>query len=255
MSGRRSRVSGSGAECLSAAAPQYAGAAKGPARLRAAGREVMWAHAVVAVGAIIMNRRSFLQLSGLTLVVAVPGVAWAGNDPKAFIERMHSELQVAIKASSNPKTDPKLLEIFDRTLDYDYLTTNTLGKHAGGLTPEQRSEFDNVFRELVRTSYRKNLRDPSGYQVQYTGAQPNDGAFLVTTVTVNQKNKREKPLNVDYRVGRKGNTLLVQDVVTSGVSLVRNYRSQFGRIIKRDGFEALIKLMNKRLDKLSKAVE
>ena len=103
----------------------------------------------------------------------------------------------------------------------------------------------------MRTSYRKNLRDPSGYSVQYTGEQPLDQAVLVTTVTVNKKNQREKPLDVDYRVAQPGKVYLVQDIVTSGVSLVQNYRSQFGRIIKRDGFAALLELMTKRLEKLT----
>ncbi len=200
-----------------------------------------------------MNRRHFAQLSALVLAASAPGFAWAGADGAIkFVEGMHGELQKAIKASRNPKTDPKLLELFDRMLDYDYLTSNTLGKHAAGLSAEQRTEFDRVFKELVRTSYRRNLRDPSGYAVEYTGEEPLDDAVLVTTVTVNRKNRREKPLDVDYRVGKNGKTFVVQDIVTSGVSLVRNYRSQFGRIIKRDGFDALIKLMNKRLAELSK---
>lgn len=204
-----------------------------------------------------MNRRSFISISVAAAVVIAPQLAprlaWAAGPEQKFIENMHRELQAAIKASADPKTDPKLLAIFDRTLDYDYLTRETLGKHAEALSPEQRKEFDRVLKELVRTSYRKNLRDPSGYAVDYTGQSPVDGAMLVTTVTSNKHNKREKPLDVDYLVAKPSTTYLVQDVVTSGVSLVRNYRRQFGRIIKRKGFEALMDMMNKRLRELSGA--
>lgn len=202
-----------------------------------------------------MDRRSFITLSVALAAAAAPQLsvheAWAAGPEQKFIENMHRELQTAIRASKDPKSDPKLLAIFDRTLDYDYLTRETLGKHATVLTPEQRQEFDRVLKELVRASYRRNLKDPSGYAVDYTGQTPAKTATLVTTVTTNKHNKREKPLPVDYLVAKTGSAYLVQDVVTSGVSLVRNYRSQFGRIIKRKGFEALMELMHKRLAELT----
>lgn len=203
-----------------------------------------------------MDRRAFLSVS----LVSVGAWCWSSSPSTAhaapkreavgFVEKTHQELQTAIKVSKDPKRDPRLLDIFDRSLDYGYLTTETLGEHAGALTPEQRTEFDGALRELVRASYRKNLRDPSGYAVAYTGETPLDGATLVFTVTTNKQNKREKPLSVDYQVAQLGPKYLIQDVVTGGVSLVKNYRRQFGRIIKRQGFAALMDMMKKRLAEL-----
>jgi phospholipid transport system substrate-binding protein len=207
-----------------------------------------------------MNRRHFLSLTAL-FVCANRGLAIACPEgsatvtptfpaARAFIQSMHKDLQTAIKASKDPKRDPWLLEIFDRTLDYDYLTTETLGRYATDLTSEQRREFDATLKALVRSSYRRNLRDPSGYEVIYDGETSAAKSTLVRTTTSNKRNKREEDLSVDYLVGKCGATYLVQDVVTSGVSLVRNYRSQFGRIIKRKGFAALIKMMIARLAEL-----
>jgi phospholipid transport system substrate-binding protein len=175
------------------------------------------------------------------------------SDAKAFITNMHRELQAAIKASKDPKNDPKLLAIFDRTLDYKYLTRETLGRHAENLSAEQRAEFDSVLKQLVQASYRKNLRDPSGFEVEYSGQTPVEGATLVQTVTKNKNNKREKPLEVDYQVAVVDGVQLVQDVSTAGVSLVRNYRQQFGGIIRRKGFDELMKMMREKLQQLSGA--
>jgi phospholipid transport system substrate-binding protein len=41
----------------------------------------------------------------------------------------------------------------------------------------------------------------------------------------------------------------VQDIVTEGVSLVSSYRSQFTKIVKKDGFPALIQKMKDKLAK------
>ena len=38
------------------------------------------------------------------------------------------------------------------------------------------------------------------------------------------------------------------DVVTEGSSMVMNYRNQFGRIIKKDGFAELLRKMKSKAD-------
>lgn len=198
-----------------------------------------------------MQRRHFILSAVATVGALTHGSAWAGpSSATDFVRDMLDDVTRAVKASKDPKQDPKVLEIFDRTLDYAYLTTHSLGKHAASLTPEQRKEFDDVLQKLVRASYRKNIGDPSGFAVQYlpeTAAE--GGARLVQTKATNKKKPREEPLLVDYRV-MKADRYLVQDVVTSGVSLVDNYRGQFGRIIKRKGFAGLMEMMRKRLHEL-----
>lgn len=205
-----------------------------------------------------MHRRNFLSWSavlcaslGVALLSLWASPAHAAGEAKAFVASMQQELQTAIKASKDPKNDPKLLAIFDRSLDYEYLTRETLGKHAADLKAEQRAEFDQVLKQLVQASYRKNLRDPSGFEVEFVGEAPVDGATLVQTQTKNKNNKREKPLSVDYQVASVAGVYLVQDVTTGGVSLVRNYRKQFGGIIKRKGFAELMQMMRDRLKELS----
>src|SRR5687767_9603065 len=126
-----------------------------------------------------MHRRNFLTLASLLLATA-PTVAYADGtqdfaDSRAFVSGLHRELLSAIKASKDPKSDPKLMAIFDRTLDYAYLTNETLGKNGASLTPEQRAAYADVLKRLVQASYRRNLKDPSGFDVEYTGELPAEG--------------------------------------------------------------------------------
>jgi phospholipid transport system substrate-binding protein len=201
-----------------------------------------------------MHRRHFITLATL-LLAAAPTVAQADAtqdlaESRAFVSGLHRELLGAIKASKDPKTDPKLMAIFDRTLDYAYLTNETLGKNAESLNPDQRAAYADVLKRLVQASYRRNLKDPSGFDVEYTGELPADGAVLVQTVTKNKRNKRDKPLTVDYRVALVEGARRVQDVATGGVSLVRNYKKQFGGIINKRGVDELLKMMKERLAEL-----
>jgi phospholipid transport system substrate-binding protein len=201
-----------------------------------------------------MNRRNFIALASV-LLAAAPTAAYAEGavnlaEARAFVSGLHRELLSAIKASKDPKTDPKLMAIFDRILDYKYLTDETLGKNGESFNPEQRTAYADVLKRLVQTSYRRNLKDPSGFEIEYTGELPLESAVLVQTSTKNKHNKRDKALSVDYQVAVVDGARRVQDVATGGVSLVRNYKKQFSGIIHKRGVDELLKMMKERLAEL-----
>jgi len=59
------------------------------------------------------------------------------------------------------------------------------------------------------------------------------------------------PVLVDFRLQRNNDTWMVYDVVIEGVSLIINYRSNFGEEISRNGLDALIQHM---VDHKAKAI-
>lgn len=172
-----------------------------------------------------------------------------GQEASDFVRKKHEDLQAAVKAAKDPKTDPKLLAIFDSMLDYEALSHDSLGDEWAGLSEAQRAEFSGILKQLVQKSYRKNLRDPSDYAVQYLGAEPGPSGTLVKTTAQSKSNKREKALGIDYVVSSTAQGLKVRDVITDEVSLVANYRSQFKRMLKKRGFDGLLEQMRKQLDK------
>ena len=50
-----------------------------------------------------------------------------------------------------------------------------------------------------------------------------------------------------YKMEKNGNVWIVVDMETDGVSLLSNYRSQFNQIIKKDGWENMMKKMKDKL--------
>jgi N-glycosylase/DNA lyase len=51
---------------------------------------------------------------------------------------------------------------------------------------------------------------------------------------------------MDYRLTNKGGTWYAYDVIVDGVSLVMNYRSQFGKIIGESSFQELLRRLRER---------
>jgi phospholipid transport system substrate-binding protein len=54
---------------------------------------------------------------------------------------------------------------------------------------------------------------------------------------------------VDYKLVAQGDEWRVYDVITEDVSILDNYRSQFNRIIAKEGVPGLIARMKAKIDK------
>lgn len=196
------------------------------------------------------RRRLFAGAIAAVFLVATSG-ALAGpaevGAARRFVEGKQAEIDAALRAKG-PAAEERLVSILDGMLDYEAFAKESLGAHADGLSAEQRLRFQTTLEQLIRASYRKNLRAPEHYQVAFSGDVENGaGAVVVGTEARHRTKKREEPLKVDYVVGPSSKGLRVRDIVTGGVSLVTNYRRQFGRIIAKKGFDGLMQLMDRKL--------
>ena len=57
---------------------------------------------------------------------------------------------------------------------------------------------------------------------------------------------RKEQIHIDYLVHKVSGSPRVYDIITEGSSLVKNYNSQFRRIIKKGGFSDLLERMRKK---------
>ncbi len=196
-----------------------------------------------------MNRRFVLSLlAAFAFVFALPRVAAAEESPDAFVKGQQAKLSSLLKKgkAANDKVD----EAFDEMLDYETLAKESLGKHWDDIDEDQRKEFRGVLKRLVRNAYRKNLKKTLDYDVSYKGAtDAKNKSKLVRTVAKSRNDKREEPVSIDYVVHKVNGKWRVYDIVTEGSSLVRNYKSQFNRVIKKKSFKVLLDRMKKKLEK------
>ena len=71
-------------------------------------------------------------------------------------------------------------------------------------------------------------------------------ARVTTTLKLQTKGKSTKA-TIDYRLVSHDGRWMVYDVITDELSLVRNYRSQFTRIIGTSGYDGLLNKMKTKL--------
>ncbi|HET9954693.1 MAG TPA: ABC transporter substrate-binding protein [Polyangiaceae bacterium] len=194
-----------------------------------------------------MFKRAFGSMSLVLALMALPASALA-SPAQDFVKAKQTELTELVKKSKSAE-DKKLEGAFDAVLDYETLAHDTLREFWEERTPSERAEFQEALKKLVRNAYRKNLKRIGDFEVEYKGESNADSGQLVRTVAKNRSNAREEPVSIDYIVREVGGKWKITDIVTEGSSMVGNYRNQFRRIIKKQGFPELIKRMKTKLDK------
>lgn len=134
----------------------------------------------------------------------------------------------------------------DKLFDYVELSKRTLGLNWNKLSPEQRKEFVELYRTILKNAYVDKITAYTNEQVNFTKEVP----LAETTVEVQSiivSKGGETPIY--YRVMKKETAWKVYDVVIEGVSLISNYRTQFREILGNNPPEKLLETLRKKVDK------
>ena len=188
-----------------------------------------------------------LTTAAFALFLSVAGAAHAG--PATDVVKSKQTALFDLLKQSTPENEKKVAAIFDDLLDYGALAEASLGTEWAGRTDAEKKEFTDLLKQLVKKGYEKNLKKTLDYNIEYVSEEQKDGAYIVTTKAKSKTDAREEPVEIKYKLAQKDSKWRVQDITTEGVSLVSSYRSQFTKIIKKDGFPALITKMKDKIAK------
>jgi len=186
-------------------------------------------------------------VSLLALSVGDVGSAMAGGATDV-VKTKQTALFGLLKQEA-PGNDKKVASLFDEMLDYQAVAEASLGSEWAARTDAEKAEFSDLLKQLVRKAYERNLKKTLNYDIEYVGEDAKDGAVVVKTKAKSKKDAREEPIEIAFKLVEVKGTWKVRDIITEGVSLVSSYRSQFTKIIKKDGFPTLIQKMKDKLAK------
>ena len=131
-------------------------------------------------------------------------------------------------------------EIFD----FEEIARRSLARHWEARTPSERDEFVQILRHLLERSFISKLDLYNGEKVAVLAEAIDGDEATVKTQVVTQPGADVFP--VDYRMVRRGDRWRACDVVIGGVSLVKNYRAQFDKIIQRTSYAQLVKQVREK---------
>jgi len=165
-----------------------------------------------------------------------------------FIRTKHNKVRAVLRKPDTPKRAEELTQLLGEFLDYDRLTRLSLDKEWNKRTPREREQFVNLLRQLVERQYQRNMESTLEYKVKWVGTEPIETGVKVKSSARSVKKKRQPPVSIDYSMSPAGDEWKVFDIFTDEVSLVKNYKRQFRRVIKDEGWNGLIGRMEKKLN-------
>ena len=192
-----------------------------------------------------------------TLVYSLTVCLWVGLDigtvraeaqpenPLDVVNRMLTTIQGEARndvQQSEPSTSGlEALEL----IDLSGLSPRLLGKHWRHLDPEEQHEFTTLFGDLLMgIAFPQSARFMSGLEMPVMDEHI-DGSQAVVATTLNHP--EEGNIAIDYRLKDLNGQWRIHDIEMDGVSLSRNLRTQFNRIITHSSYAELIQRMRAKL--------
>lgn len=129
-------------------------------------------------------------------------------------------------------------------LDYEEMGKRTLGAQWQNLTKAEQEEFVELFQQFLSNSYESRFEEYSDEHVQYVSERQKGDFAEVRTMLVSKK--VSVPLN--FRLLWKSGQWWDYDLVVDGISLVKNYRAQFAKIILAASYEGLREKLQTKTD-------
>ncbi|MBN2809687.1 MAG: ABC transporter substrate-binding protein [Deltaproteobacteria bacterium] len=136
-----------------------------------------------------------------------------------------------------------IAEVVFLQFDMRQMAKLSLGRDWNDLSEAECRRFTELFKALLKESYVATIDGYANEKISYVKEIINGSKAEVQTKVISPS--REIPLS--YKLLEDAGRWLVYDVIIENVSLVRNYRSQFGPIMRKDGFTGLLAQMEKKI--------
>lgn len=180
-------------------------------------------------------------------LLLVPALALAAPapDPEGLLKERTKAVKALMGKPADEARKTQLRELVAELVDYGELAKSSLKSQWEGRTEAERAEFTSLLRGLIEKAYLEQVEKRPDFEVEYKRKELLDDGARAVVVTLARSG--ETTVEVEYRMQRRGEGWLAVDIVVDGVSMVRNYRRSFKKIIKKDGWTGLVDRMKKKL--------
>lgn len=190
---------------------------------------------------------TFLRLPALVCLCLVASAAHASNPAADARETLKQSLDNVFAMLADPEYQnpanrevmfERVEDIVESIFDYEEFSARTVGRRWHSFTPDQQERFTAAFADLLRATYIERIRGYEGKGAQYVGERMSAKGDKVEVQTLLDLDGKSIP--IDYRMAIK-EKWIIYDVIVEGVSLVKNYRTQFQELLSdKDDAETLI---------------
>lgn len=214
----------------------------------------------LAIAAALVLSSSLPTLGGSAAAEAAPTTTAAARpSPRAWLEEKVKEAHEIASRKVEPdspaekKWQADAKRVIDSILDWEELTRRSLGSNWRDLDRQRQDRFRALLRKLIESSYRSRLR----YAVRQDVEKPKE-----VKIDWLEEDVSGSKAELVAKVSAAGETALlgfdlrwteedrwrVYDVSIDELSTVRTYRSNFNKILKKEGWEALVRRLEQKIE-------
>ncbi|SHN01251.1 phospholipid transport system substrate-binding protein [Fibrobacter sp. UWR3] len=187
----------------------------------------------------------------LALLTVFAVMAFAAEDPVAAVKKKDAELQTLLKKSSrNAKEIERVKSLLNDSFDFALLAKKSLAKGDWDKQDAASQEkFVAEFQRMVRNSSAKRLEL---YRADSTIYEPAKMKGTDEARVVAHLWNKGKESVLEYKMSLVNGNWKAWDLVIDDLSTARNYKEQFGQILKTKSFAELIDIISKKADEAEK---
>ena len=138
------------------------------------------------------------------------------------------------------KLEPVILKVFD----IPYMTRMAVGPSWAATPQLKQQQVAEAFGRYITATWADRFDSYSGETLEVTGVQPYAAGALVHTRIVKSNGE---PVAIDYLMRRNGDVWQIADVYLTGtISELATRRSEFSSVLRSQGIDALIAVLNRR---------
>ena len=198
-----------------------------------------------------MNKQITGVILTLAILLVIPLQGLAAT-PKETIETGVNNLlktlgDPAFKAQSKDQQIATIGTEIETVFDFKELSRRTLGKQWKKMSAAQRTEFVKLFKQLLQGVYADRLLAYSDQKVIF------DKEIILkkgrAEVQSYLQTSDGKKIPLFYRLTDKSGSWKVYDIIIEGVSMVKNYRTQFRQILAKDSPDKLLEILRDKVKK------
>lgn len=188
--------------------------------------------------------------------VTTANVALAGDsatDARTFVENLSTKAVKIVESTdlSVGKKYHALKEIFDASVDTDWMSRFALGANWRTLAEEERTRYQTLYHQFLMLSYVPRFKEFNNQKLNIKKYNLDNSKNQEYTVYTEIINIEGKVISVNYRIHKnKQNQFKIFDVVAEGVSLITTQRSDFGTLVSRKGSQYFLDMLQSRVERM-----
>jgi phospholipid transport system substrate-binding protein len=189
------------------------------------------------------------KLIALVFATLLTATVQAQEAPDVLVKQVTEEVLDIIRKDKDIQNGSakKVIELVDAKViphfNFKHMTALAVGKDWRKASPQQQEQLAVEFKTLLVRTYSNALTGYKNQKVVYKPFKMNAGDVDVLVRTEVQQ-PGNKPVQLDYSLEKLDAGWKVYDVSVAGISLVTNYREQFGQEVRNGGIDGLIKAIS-----------